>query len=80
MAPHLESDWTMQSDSGRNNFTDREGASQLKTRIEGRWRQRGFAVQVMLVEAPFSPAIRSARYDIRSELVDGQPRRLHEGA
>ncbi len=73
MNPLLESVRTMQGDFGRN-FTDREGASLLKTRIEAYWHERGADVQVMLVEAPFSPAIRSARFDIRSELVNGQPR------
>lgn len=75
MSLDVEFDWAMQTDFGRNNFTDRQGASELKTRIEEYWRKRGFDVQVMLVEAPFSPAIRSARYDIRSELVDGLPRK-----
>ncbi len=57
----------------QGNFTDRDGANELKARIEAYWRQRGYDVQVMLVEAPFSPAVRAARFDIRSELVDGWP-------
>lgn len=78
MSLALEFDWTMQTEFGRSNYTDRAGASELKARIEEYWRKRGFDVQVMLVEAPFSPAIRSARYDIRSELVDGLPRKRRE--
>lgn len=69
----MEADWAMQSVLGQGNFTDRDGANELKTRIEAYWRSRGYEVQVNLVEAPFSPAIRSARYDIRSELVNGLP-------
>jgi len=74
----LEFELIMQSDLGRSNFTDRQGASELKARIEEYWRKRGFEVQVVLVEAPFSAAIRSARYDVRSELVDGLPRQRRQ--
>lgn len=70
----------MQSDFGRSNYTDRQGASELKGRIEEYWRKRGFEVQVVLVEAPFSAAIRSARYDVRSELVNGLPRGRRDGS
>lgn len=70
----MEFELIMPSDLGRSNFTDRQGASELKARIEEYWRKRGFEVQVVLVEAPFSAAIRSARYDVRSELIDGLPR------
>lgn len=76
--PDLEFELIMQSDLGRSNFTDRQGASELKARIEEYWRKRGFEVQVVLVEAPFSAAIRSARYDVRSELVDGLPRQRRQ--
>lgn len=78
MQARLEFDFVMQSDLGRGNFTDRQGAAELKARIEEYWSKRGFDVQVVLVEAPFSAAIRSARYDIRSELIDGLPRQLRE--
>jgi hypothetical protein len=74
MSLALECDWDMQNDFGRNNFTDRQGASELKARIEEYWRKRGFEVQVILVEAPFSPAVRAARVDVRSDLVNGWPR------
>lgn len=59
---------------GGSNFTDRTGARVLKERIEAYWRERGFEIQVNLVEAPFSPAIRAARVDIRSELINGLPK------
>jgi hypothetical protein len=57
------------------NFTDRAGASLLKARIEAHWRERGYDVLVILVEAAFSPAIRSARFDVRSDMLNGMPRR-----
>lgn len=76
MSQVLESSWEMHNDYGTNDFTDRQGANKLKARIEQYWRERGFAVQVMLVDAPFSPAVRAARVDIRSDLVNGMPRRL----
>ena len=75
MSLAVELDWTMNSDLGHGNFTDRQGAKELKTRVEAYWRERGHEVHVLLVEAPFSSAIRSARDDTRSELVDGLPRR-----
>lgn len=60
---------------GEADFTCHAGASELKARIETYWRERGYDVQVMLIEAPFTQAIRSGRYDLRSELVNGLPRR-----
>jgi hypothetical protein len=59
---------------GEADFTCQAGANELKARIEAYWRARGHEVQVMLIEAPFTQAIRSARYDVRSELVNGLPR------
>jgi hypothetical protein len=59
--------------SGRE-YTDRAGAGELKSRIEGYWRERGFDIQVMLVEGAFTPALRAGRFDVRSELIDGLPR------
>ncbi len=55
-------------------FTDRNGAAELKALIEAYWRARGFDVQVMLVEGPFSQALRTSRVDVRSDLVNGLPR------
>jgi len=60
---------------GEADFTSQSGAKELKARIESYWRQRGYDVQVMLVEAPFTQAIRAGRYDVRSEMVSGLPRR-----
>lgn len=50
------------------------GAARLKNRIEQYWRERGYSVQVMPVRAPFASEMRSARVDLRSDMVDGMPR------
>ena len=55
-------------------YTDRAGAEKLKTRIEAYWRERGAEVQVTLVPAGFTAALRAARYDVRSEMLNGLPR------
>jgi hypothetical protein len=59
-------------------FTDRNGAEILKARIEAYWRERGQDVQVILVQAAFTPALRAARYDVRSEMTNGLPRSLRK--
>lgn len=56
-------------------YTDRAGASLLKQRIEAFWRERGHDIQVVLVDAAFTPALRAARVDVRSELINGLPRK-----
>lgn len=56
-------------------YTDRKGAELLKARIEAFWRERGYEIQVTLAPAAFTPEVRAARFDIRSELVNGLPRR-----
>ncbi len=53
-----------------------EGASRLKLKIEAYWRERGYDVDVKLIEAGFLPAMRSARTDVRSDMVNGLPRRI----
>lgn len=53
---------------------DREGANALKTRIETYWRERGAVVTVELVASPYLPAMRIARVDVRSDMLNGLPR------
>jgi hypothetical protein len=57
-----------------NDFCNVDGARRLKQRIEEYWRERGFTVDVKLVEAPFVAAMRSARMDVRSDMVNGFPK------
>jgi hypothetical protein len=56
-------------------FCNVDGARRLKQRIEEYWRERGYAVDVKLVEAGFVAAMRSARTDVRSDMVNGFPTR-----
>jgi hypothetical protein len=58
-----------------NDFCTTDGARRLKQRIEEYWKERGYSVDVKLVEAPFVAAMRSARIDVRSDLVNGFPKR-----
>ncbi len=61
-----------------HDFCNADGARRLKQRIEEYWRERGFDVEVKLVEAGFVPAMRSARTDVRSDMVNGFPSRRGE--
>ncbi len=57
-----------------NDYCTMDGARRLKQRIEEYWRERGYEVNVDLVDAGFMPAMRSARTDVRSNLVNGLPK------
>lgn len=54
----------------------RMGALRLKQEIEAYWRARGSNVVVYLREAPFNPVLRSTRFEVCSDMVDGMPRQL----
>ncbi len=56
-------------------FCNQDGARKLKAKIEEYWMERGFDVSINLVEAGFVPAMRSARTDVRSNMVNGMPPR-----
>ena len=56
-------------------FCNNDGARRLKNKIEDYWRDRGFDVDVKLVDAGFMAAMRSARTDVRSDMVNGMPRK-----
>lgn len=55
-------------------YTSREGAQALKSKIESYWAERGMNVMLALQNVGFHPAIRAARYDVRSDMVNGLPR------
>jgi len=61
-------------------YCSAEGARRLKQRIEDYWRERGFDVEIKLVDAGFMAAMRSARTDLRSDMVNGMPRRRQQEA
>lgn len=58
-----------------NDWCNEDGAKRLKQKIEQYWTERGYEVDVDLVDACFIAAMRSARTDIRSNMVNGMPRR-----
>jgi hypothetical protein len=51
------------------------GARALKSRIEQYWRERGHEVMVVVMDAGFHPALRATRFDVRSDMINGLPRR-----
>jgi hypothetical protein len=61
-------------------FCSREGAVALKEKIEAYWRERGHHVMVSLQNVGFHPAIRAARYDLRTDMVNGLPRAASKAA
>ncbi len=56
-------------------YCTKEGAHILKEKIESFWRKQGYYVDIMLVNAGFMPTMRSARTDVRSDMVNGMPRK-----
>lgn len=58
-----------------NDWCNEDGAKRLKNKIEEYWAERGYDVDVDLVEAGFVAAMRSARTDVRSNMKNGMPRR-----
>jgi hypothetical protein len=59
---------------GESDYCSRDGAMALKAKIESYWRERGQEVDIALHNVGFHPAIRAARYDVRSDMVNGMPR------
>lgn len=59
---------------GKSDFCSKDGALALKEKIEAYWRERGQNVMLSLHNVGFHPAIRAARFDVRSDMVNGMPR------
>lgn len=55
-------------------LSSQEGAQKLKQMIEAYWQARGHTVLVALENMGFHPAVRAARYEVRSDMINGQPR------
>lgn len=53
---------------------DKRGAARLAEYINDYWKQRGGNANARIIEAGFTEAMRSARFDIRSDLVNGMPK------
>ena len=59
--------------SNPKDLCGRAGALKLKALIEAYWRERGYEIDVRIVGECYQPVMRSDRYDVRSNLVNGQP-------
>lgn len=57
-----------------------EGAHRLASKIEEFWRKRGFDVDFETRREGFVSTMRSARIDLRSDMVNGMPRRTAQQA
>lgn len=53
-----------------------DGAARLAAKIQDFWRKRGFDVAVDLRAEGFVATMRSGRTDVRSDMVNGMPRRI----
>lgn len=54
----------------------KDGARRLAQKIENYWRKQGFDVKIEAHEEGFVSTMRSARTDLRSDMVNGMPRRF----
>lgn len=52
---------------------DKEGANRLASKIQDFWRKRGFDVVVEMRDEGFVSTMRSARTDVRSDMINGMP-------
>ncbi len=55
-------------------YCTREGADRIKAQLESYWRARGQDVAITVLCFGFHPAIRAARYDVRSNMINGMPK------
>lgn len=62
----------------KGDYCTREGAERLKEQIEAYWAERGHDVNVNLVQGRFLASMRSARTDVRSNMINGVPTRSVE--
>lgn len=56
-----------------SDLCDRDGASRLAAKIQDFWRKRGFDVVVETRDEGFVSTMRSARTDVRSNMINGMP-------
>ena len=62
----------------KGDYCTRDGAERLKAQIEAYWAERGKDVKINLVQAGFLPSMRSARTDVRSNMINGVPTSFSE--
>lgn len=59
-----------------SDYCSNEGATRLRTIIQEYWRKQGYDVDIKLVQEGFVSTMRSSRFDVRSDMVNGMPRRV----
>ncbi len=59
-----------------NEMCDRDGAGRLAAKIQDFWNKRGFDVVVEMKDEGFVSTMRSARTDVRSNMVNGMPTKM----
>lgn len=72
---HEDAEWSS-GDDREPDYCSYNGAEALKEMIEAYWAARGQHVFISLQNSGFHPAIRAARFDVRSDMVNGKPRSL----
>lgn len=60
-----------------SDFCSNEGAQYLAERIRDFWRKRGYEVDIEARREGFVSTMRSARTDLRSNMVNGMPRQFN---
>lgn len=55
---------------------DKDGANRLAQKIQDFWRKRGFDVIVEMKDEGFVSTMRSARTDLRSDMINGMPTKI----
>lgn len=55
---------------------NKDGAARLAAKIQEFWRKKGFDVEVETRDEGFVSTMRSARTDLRSDMINGMPRRI----
>jgi len=58
-----------------SNYFAKDGARELQQRIQDYWTARGYSVDVDIVPSEYDAKVRSIRYDVRSHMRNGMPRR-----
>ncbi len=61
------------------NYFAKDGARALQERIREYWSDRGYDVTVDVVASEYDAKVRSVRYDVRSQMLNGYPRRKKAG-
>lgn len=56
-----------------SDYCSKDGASRLQKMIIEFWRKKGYDVNIELVNEGFVSTMRSARTDVRSNMVNGMP-------